>query len=73
MSLLSSTVTLEAVELPDGRFGVQAIGAGGPDNAIGTFDTLAEAEEWIFNQAQRIAALTEEPNILIPGAGQGIR
>ena len=65
-------ITMEVVELAGGRYGVQAIGAGGPDEDAGTFDTREEAEEWIFNRAEQLS-LRDEPQPLRPGSGQGLR
>jgi hypothetical protein len=65
-------ITLEVVELADGRFGVQAIGEDVLFEEAGAFDSREEAEEWIFNRAEQLS-LNDEPDPIIPGSGQGIR
>jgi hypothetical protein len=73
MTLYDHQISVEAVQLSNGRYGVQAIGADGPDDSAGEFDTEAEAVEWIFNRAQRLSALRDDSPILTPGSGQGLR
>ncbi len=65
-------ITLEVVERPDGRFGIQAVGATVLFEDAGEFDTRAEAEEWIFNRSEQLS-LRDDPHTLIPGTGQGLR
>ena len=65
-------ITLEVVELGNGRFGVQAIGDISAFGDTGEFDTREEAEEWIFNRAEQLS-LHDDPHPLIPGTGQGLR
>ena len=65
-------LTLEIVDLPGGRFGVQAIGEDSPYDDSGEFDTRTEAEEWIFNRAEQ-ASQQDDPHTLTPGSGQGLR
>jgi hypothetical protein len=64
---------LEAIELPTGRFAVQAIGSSEPYEAAGEFDSLVEAEEWIFEEAQRRQGLRDDSDIMRPGGSQGLR
>jgi len=66
-----SMSTLEVVGLPNGRYGVQAVGSE-KDLEAGEFDTREDAEEWIFERAERFT-LRDEPNAIIPGGGQGPR
>lgn len=65
-------ISLEVVEIADGRFGIQAIGEAEPFEDAGAFETRAEAEEWIFNRAERLS-LRDDPHTLTPGSGQGLR
>jgi hypothetical protein len=65
-------ITLEVVEIADGRFGVQAIGEAEPFEDAGEFDTRAEAEAWIFGRSEQLS-LREDPHTLTPGSGQGPR
>jgi len=65
-------LTLEVVELANGRFGVQAIGPLAPDLEAGEFDTRVEAEEWIFLRGEQESGLAD-PGIMLPGCGQGLR
>ena len=64
-------ITLEVVELDNGHYGVQAIGASELYEDA-EFDTREEAEEWIFNRAEQLS-LKDDPHTLLPGSGQGIR
>ncbi len=66
-------IEMEFVKLADGRFGIQAVGETEPDQDIGPFDTQAEAEAWLFDRAERLEAQRDEPPVLKPGFGQGIR
>jgi hypothetical protein len=65
-------ITLEIIEIGDGRFGIQAIGESEPFEDAGEFETRAEAEEWIFNRSEQLS-VREDPHTLIPGTGQGLR
>lgn len=65
-------VTLEVVDLPNGKFGVQAIGADEPFADSGEFDTRNEAEEWMFLRLERMQ-LRDDMDVLKPGSGQGLR
>jgi len=65
-------ITLEAVGLPDGRFGVRSIGSLELYDEADEFDTRAEAEEWIFNRVEQLDA-NNDPHTLTPGTGQGPR
>lgn len=65
-------ITLDVVELADGRFGIQAVGAPVLFEEADTFNTRLEAEEWIFERAERLE-LRGDPHTLNPGSGQGLR
>jgi len=63
-------ITLEVVELENGRFTVQA--ADGSEDPIdaGEFDTRVEAEDWLFEKSEELAR-NRDPAIILPGTGQG--
>jgi hypothetical protein len=65
-------ITLEIVDLANGRFGVQAIGEDSAYGDTGEFETREEAEEWIFNRAEGLSE-RDDPHTLIPGSGEGVR
>jgi len=64
-------ITLEVVELENGRFTVRALGGLAPDLDAGEFDTKVEAEEWLFLKSEQLAS-GEDLGILLPGGGQGL-
>ncbi len=70
---MSESTMLEVVALPNGRFSVVAVGETAPDNDEGAFATRDEAEEWMFRRAQMLDSQANEPGILKPADGQGVR
>jgi hypothetical protein len=65
-------ITLEVIELANGRFGVQAVGEATLFEEADEFDTRLEAEEWIFGRAEQLS-LRDDPHTLTPGSGQGLK
>jgi hypothetical protein len=63
---------LEAIELPNGKFGIQAVGEPTLFEDAGEFDSRDEAEDWIFNRVEQLS-LHDDPHTLTPGSGQGPR
>ena len=64
--------TLETVKLANGRYTVWAVGEAVPDDEAGEFETLAEAEDWMFQRTQELDAQDSDMDVLKPGQGQGL-
>ena len=63
---------LEVVKLANGRYAVQAVGETVPEDEAGEFETLAEAEDWMFQRTQELDARDSDMDVLKPGQGQGL-
>ncbi len=63
---------LEVVKLDNGRYAVQAVGETVPNDEAGEFETLAEAEDWMFQRTQEMDAQASDMDVLKPGQGQGL-
>ncbi len=64
-------VSMEVIELADGRFVVRAIGGATLEEDSETFATREEADEWMLDRTERLS-LNDGPHTLRPGGGQGI-
>ena len=65
----SSKLTI--VQLANGRFAVVTEGAPLPED--GDFETLPEAEAWMYGRTTEMDAQANDLGVLTPGGGQGVR
>ncbi len=69
----SQSVMLQIVALANGRYTVSGVGETTMDNEQGEFATLQEAEDWMFRRTELLDAQANEPGIIKPADGQGLR
>jgi hypothetical protein len=72
MSGFTHMATLEVVQLTDGRYTVRELGSDALIDGTPIFDSLTEAEEWLFLRNQALDDDSSELHTLKPGGGQGV-